>query len=265
MAAPTIPAADNIQDALSSRTAEVPRSDGGLAGALRIRPGWIALVEILARLEREPHRWPLDRAGFQKIAYFASEVGIPTGFRHARASDGPFSTDVNPALTRLMNDGLVRKGRLGGMSALRSGPTYQDIARAYRAELAEFEPLIDRVVDLLLRMRTRESEVAATVVFTAMRLTRQGASPPFEMEIFEAVKDWKPRRRSPLHDEEIGTAIRHLNMLGWLTARPSAELPLPASELLVSNDFDRVRSGECEGRNRDSGFPPPVGPLFAER
>jgi hypothetical protein len=35
---------------------------------------WIALVEILARIEGEPFHWPVGRTSLQKIAYFAADA-----------------------------------------------------------------------------------------------------------------------------------------------------------------------------------------------
>jgi len=51
------------------------------------------------------------------------------------------------------------------------------------------------------------------------------------MEIFNAVKGWKQRRRPPLNDHDVAEAIRHLNMLRWINARVSSDLPLPHNEL----------------------------------
>ena len=44
-----------------------------------IEPAWIALVEILKRLEEQPYHWPVGRTRFQKIANFSSEQGLPLG------------------------------------------------------------------------------------------------------------------------------------------------------------------------------------------
>ncbi len=211
----------------------------GSDAAMQPRPGWIALVETLARLECEPYRWPVCRLRFAQIAYFASALGIPTGFHYARGNHGPVLADVQRSVTRLLHSRLVREERQGSTCALRTGPTYPDVARVYRTDLEAWEPLLERLVDLFLRMPPRESEVAATVLFTALCRTKQGALPPSELDLFEAVQKWKERHQAPFQDEEIGLAVRHLNMLGWLIARPSTELPLPASELLVLEDFGR--------------------------
>jgi hypothetical protein len=198
----------------------------------RVPPAWVALVAILDRIHRERYHWPVGRTAFQKIAYFATESGLPTGLRHVRGSYGPFSADVKPLLTTLVNNGLVQEAKLGRMLSLRPGPTYRDAARAFGADLARWEPIIDRIADLFLRMRTHDAEVAASVYFAARALSGRTAGPPSEMEVLDEVRRWKQRRRPPLTDGEIAEAVRGLNALRWLSARHSPELPLPEEAVL---------------------------------
>src|SRR5262249_21162410 len=120
--------------------------------------------------------------------------------------------------------------RRGRMLALRPGPTYRDGLKAYRDRLQEWEPIIDQVVDLFLRVDTNEAEIAATVLFAAKEL-EEHSDRPSEMDIFRTVKDWKQRRRPPLDDSDVANAIRHLNLLRWINARYSGDLPMPDSEL----------------------------------
>ncbi|HEY5639477.1 MAG TPA: macro domain-containing protein, partial [Dehalococcoidia bacterium] len=56
--------------------------------------GLVATVEILNRIQQEPFRWPVGRIMIQKIAYFATSEGLPTGLSFTRGSFGPFSTDL---------------------------------------------------------------------------------------------------------------------------------------------------------------------------
>ena len=197
----------------------------------KIKPSWVALVEIIARLDRARYRNPVGRTIFQKIAYFATAAGIPTDLVHVRGSYGPFSAQVRPLVARLENNGLLREERHGRMFLVKPGPTYRDAAEAYRANLEQWEPMIERVVDLFLRVRTDEAEVAATVLFTATSMSQGRDEPVSELEVFHAVKDWKQRRTPPLADVDIAEAIRHLNMLKWFKVRFSSELPLPNDEL----------------------------------
>lgn len=193
---------------------------------LRINPAWVALVEILARIEREPYHWAVGRTTFQKIAYFATSLGLPTNLRYKRGSYGPFAAEMKPLLTQLVNNGLVREEPMGNMLAIWTGPTYRDAARLFRNEIAGWEPIIDSVADLFLRMQTRQAEVAATVHFSAEELKQETVDPVSESAIFHAVKDWKQKRRPAIDDGEIARAIRNLNLLRWITAKPSSDLPL---------------------------------------
>ena len=54
----------------------------GTTPTFRIEPGWFALVAILEQINGENYHWPIGRIGFQKVAYFATEAGIPTKLVH---------------------------------------------------------------------------------------------------------------------------------------------------------------------------------------
>jgi O-acetyl-ADP-ribose deacetylase (regulator of RNase III) len=198
----------------------------------RISPAWVALVEILMRVVREPYRWPVGRTAFQKMAYFATEEGLPTGLEYVRGSYGPFATALKPMITRLVNNGLLKEELLGSKLAVQPGVTYQDATMTYRGYLCEWEPLLAKVSDLFLRMNTHQAEIASTVHFAAKELAQQSEEKVTERAILEAVKDWKQRRKPPLEDTEIAQAIRDLNLLGWIEAVPSNDLPLPGEDLL---------------------------------
>ena len=210
-----------LQSAMSAAATNNFRED-----RWKINPAYVALVEILARIEREPYHWPIGRVTFQKIAYFATVLGLPTGLHFERGSYGPFSSDLRPLITRLVNNGLIQEKQLGRMFAVKPGPTYRDAASIFRVEIAQWESIIDRITDLFLRMRTQEAEVAATVHFVAQVLNQETGNTVSETAILEGVKHWKQKRRPPLNDEEIAQAIRDLNLLGWIKAKPSSELPL---------------------------------------
>ncbi|MBO0792964.1 MAG: macro domain-containing protein [Ktedonobacteraceae bacterium] len=199
----------------------------------KINPAYIGLVEILARIEQEPYHWPVGRVTFQKITYFATTLGLPTGLHFERGSYGPFSPDLRPLITRLVNNGLIQETQLGRMFAVKPGPTYRDAANAFQTELTQWETIINRITDLFLRMHTQEAEVAATVHFVAQVLDREAVNTVSETTILEGVKHWKQKRRPPLNDEEIAQAIRDLNLLGWIKAKPSSELPLAQEAALM--------------------------------
>ena len=208
--------AESTESRLSGEVSSAP--------APRINPAWVALVEILARIEREPYHWPVGRTTFQKIAYFATEAGIPTELQYSKGSYGPFAGELKSVTTKLVNNGLIREERLGNMLAVKLGPTYQDAVHTFETELASWEPTIERITDLFLRMRTQQAEVAATVHFAACELAQQAGDKPSEFEVLDAVRQWKQRRRPPLLDADVAQAIRGLNLLEWIEAKPSKGL-----------------------------------------
>jgi O-acetyl-ADP-ribose deacetylase (regulator of RNase III)/uncharacterized protein YwgA len=198
----------------------------------RIEPAWLALVEILQRIEREPYHWPVGRVTFQKIAYFATESGIPTGLHYKRASYGPHAAELKPLITRLVNNAIIREERRGSMFSVRVGPTFDDARKAYEADLKQWEPIIEDIADLFLRMRTQQAEVAATVHFATKSLIQNSERKPSEREVLAKVLQWKQKRRPPLHETEIALTIRNLSMLGWLDIEPSFDLPINEEALL---------------------------------
>lgn len=198
----------------------------------RVPPAWVALVEVLRGIEREPYHWPIGRITFQKIAYFVTESGVPTGLRYRRGSFGPYAADLKRHVTALVNNGLIREERLGRMFAVRTGQTFDDARRAYAEQLNQWRDALDKIVDLFMRMNTQQAEVAATVHFAAKELKQAGQPQPLESAILRVVMDWKQRRRPPLEQKEIAMTIRNLNMLSWIGARVSEDLPVTEEEVL---------------------------------
>lgn len=196
-------------------------------GQGRIGPAWIALIESLARIESEPYHWPVGRTTFQKLAYFATEAGLPTGLKFSRGSYGPHSPDLKVRITRLVNNGLIREQRAGRMFEVKTGPTSEDARQTYKADIQELEPIIVRLADLFVRMRTSQAEVAATVHYAAQSLAATSHAKPSEGEVLRYVMEWKQRRRPPLDKPEVAMTIRNLAVLGWIDVRPSNDLPVP--------------------------------------
>jgi O-acetyl-ADP-ribose deacetylase (regulator of RNase III)/uncharacterized protein YwgA len=211
------------------------RSDQAVPSAethFRVTPAWIALVEVLRGIESEPYHWPIGRTTFQKIAYFATESGIPTGLQYRRGSFGPYAEDLKRHITSLANNGLIREERLGKMFAVRTGVTFDDARRAYADQINQWRSALNKVIDLFMRMNTQQAEIAATVHFAAMELRRVERSKPTEVDILNRVMDWKQRHRPPLDHKEVALTIRNLNMLSWIGAEVSTDLPVGEEELL---------------------------------
>jgi O-acetyl-ADP-ribose deacetylase (regulator of RNase III) len=189
----------------------------------QIGPDWVALLRVLEELESLSYPPPVGRVLFQKLAYFASVAGLRLGLRYSRGSYGPFSPDLKPQVAHLLNNGLIEEIRRGQMFEVTPGRTFDAAKRAFPGELARFEPQIARLTDLFARMRARDAEIAATVHFAAQELAQQGDEPS-EQAIVDAVMSWKQKRRPPLDRLAVSEAVRGLNALGWLQAKPSDDL-----------------------------------------
>ncbi len=87
-------------------------------------------------------------------------------------------------------------------------------------------------ISLFMRIDTQQAEVAATVHFAANELKNRGEAQPEESVILRTVMDWKQRRRPPLEEKEVALTIRNLNMLNWIGARVSQDLPVSEEDVL---------------------------------
>jgi O-acetyl-ADP-ribose deacetylase (regulator of RNase III)/uncharacterized protein YwgA len=225
------PAAETQSNFLS-QPSEPVIADVGYSPS-KIKPDWIAIVEVLARIEKEQYHWPIGRTMFQKIAYFMTEEGLATDLIFAQGSYGPFSSNMKTKITQIVNNGLINEKHFGGMFLVSTGPTYHDARQAYKRAILEKERKIDRIVDLFLRMNTRQAEIAATVHFATKLLTSKYNRKPTENQVLTYVLEWKQRRKPPVSKLEIAQAIRNLAALKWIQVESSSDLPLPDDACLA--------------------------------
>jgi O-acetyl-ADP-ribose deacetylase (regulator of RNase III)/uncharacterized protein YwgA len=190
--------------------------------ATGLNPAWLALVEILARITEQPYHWPVGRIMLQKIAYFATVFGIPTGLTHRRGAYGPFAIELKPVLTRLSNNGLVVEHTRGAMLELTVGATWPDARTAFASEIDRWGQQIAFVADLMSRMTTHEAEMAATIHFVAAELAARGV--PTESMVLGDVMRWKMNRRPAWKEGEVALMIRQLATLRVIDVRATDDL-----------------------------------------
>jgi len=107
-----------------------------------------------------------------------------------------------------------------------------------RGEIESWQPVIERVADLFLRVSTRQAEVLASVHYVAIQLCELSKSrrlaKPTEAKIVEDVMEWKLHRRPSFSELEVVSAVRGLNVLGWLDVIPTAEFSIePELEVAI--------------------------------
>src|SRR5262249_3671645 len=150
---------------------------------------------------------PIGHTTFQKIAYVSTEEGLPTGLVYQRGSYGPFSRELKKLETRLANNGLIVEERLGRMMRVRTRPTYIYEQLAYGKDLARWNPILERVADLFMRMDTQQAELTSTVLFAAHQLAETRTDEVSEKDVLYAAFEWKHRRKPPLEFEDVSYAI----------------------------------------------------------
>lgn len=197
-------------------------------------PAWIGLVEILHRIKKQPYHSPVGRTIFQKIAYVATQQGLPTGFNYQKSSYGPFSKELKLAESKLVNNNLLQEERLGRMFEVKVGPRFDEYRKRYESLLEKYAYIIEKTTDLFMRVDTTQAETIATVIFTVTALKQKSKSPVSEMDVLEAVMQWKQRRKPRLDKTTVASTIRNLGMLHWLDVQPDDRLPVSEeSEIYV--------------------------------
>jgi len=185
---------------------------------------WYILLEILYRIQNERYHHPVGRTRFQKIAYIATLIGLPTGLEFQKASFGPYDPKIKEHTAALLSAKLITESDLGRLKEIRTGEAFNTKRQKYSSKIVEQESLIDKTADLFLRMNTNQSEITGTIIYSYNELKR--SHKPSELDVFDEVMAWKKRHRPPLIEKEVADAIRNLAILGWLKVDYSENLPV---------------------------------------
>lgn len=194
--------------------------DTGSSTPSRITASQIALAEIIDRITAARYHYAVGRTSFQKICYFATVVGIPTGLQFEKRPYGPFTPEGRKLQAHLVNKGLISENRRGRMFVLTPGPTLHDTRRMVYGDLGRWESRIEKVVDLFLRLSTTAAaELASTVHYVTDLLASQhqhrGGVTTAE-EVVVQVERWKAGRTPPYAYYQIVGMVRTLDYLGWI-------------------------------------------------
>ncbi|MBI5023840.1 MAG: macro domain-containing protein [Candidatus Omnitrophica bacterium] len=190
----------------------------------KLNPAWVALAEVVYRIERQAYHMPVGRVIFQKIAYVATALGLPTGLTHVRSSYGPYCRELDEVKKRLSNAGLIQEEKSGIMFRVLPGLAYEKDRDKYKENIQNWNSLIDKTVDLFLRLNTNQAEIVATVLFVEKELNHEKNLT--EDDVLREVMKWKQQRRPPLNEREVAVAIRNLGVLKWFHLQPSPDLPV---------------------------------------
>ena len=197
-----------------------------------VKPAWVALAQIVHRLESQPYHWPIGRTIFQKMAYIAQYEGLPLELEYKKGSYGPYTPMLKKVVSSLINNGILKEERSGNLFEVKTGPQFDNAAITYANEIRNWESIVNRVSNLFIRTDTRQSEILSTVLYATEELRLQSSDKPSELEVINAVKEWKIRRKPPLDEKLIASTVRNLAALDWLDVKASKELPITDEEML---------------------------------
>ncbi len=203
-------------------------------GQSALNPAWVGLVEILARIEQQPYHWPVGRTLFQKIAYVATNEGLPTGLQYQRGSFGPFSGELKDLEAKLVNNGLLQEERRGKMFMVTVGPNFNRIRQKYITHFGQWDQIFEKTADLFARVNTDQAEIIATVLFATRELVDEEHEVPSESKVLEAVMHWKQKRRPALDRDTVASTIRNLATLRWLAVKADPNLPVSQEEAILA-------------------------------
>jgi O-acetyl-ADP-ribose deacetylase (regulator of RNase III)/uncharacterized protein YwgA len=216
---------EELQLSFLEQSAGTSSRNGATPDPQWVQPSWVALVEILKRIQDQPYHWPVGRTVFQKMAFVATNLGLPTGLQFTKGSYGPYSSELQKLKARLESNGLVRERRHGQMYQVMVGPTFEDARQAFQRDISGWEPIIEKTFDLFMRIDTADqAELVASTLFSANSLEKAGGGRPSERMVFDAIVEWKKKRRPPLDEGELALTIRDLSSRGWLSATRSEDL-----------------------------------------
>jgi O-acetyl-ADP-ribose deacetylase (regulator of RNase III)/uncharacterized protein YwgA len=187
----------------------------------KLNPAWVALVEIVHRIENHKYHMPVGRTIFQKIAYVATFSGLPTGLQYSRGSYGPYSESLDDVKKRLSNAGMLQEKQLGKMFQIAPGTSYENQQKKYSDYFLNWNPIIDKTVDLFLRLDTRQAEIVASVLYVEKNMNKGDMS---EAGVVNEVMKWKQKRNPPLNENEVAETVRNLGILKWYKLNPSQDL-----------------------------------------
>ena len=194
----------------------------------KLRPEWIVLIEVLYRLEQQPHTNPVGRRIFQEICYIMTKLGLDAGFHIERGSRGFFSREVQEAINVLANNNWIIEQKIGRTTALMIGPRYAADRKKVRERIRPFGGMIDKTVDLFSRIKsTDQAHEITTVIFSVQNLKQERKSSDVsEQDLFDYMLSSKGiSEYNELKRRRLAETIRNLEMLDWVKLRFSESLP----------------------------------------
>ena len=183
---------------------------------------WDLLMYVVQQLSNNRYSLYVGRTIFQKICYIMTRQGIETGFVFSKGNYGPYSKDIEDALTVLFNSNILQETSVGKMMHITVCDSFVLDKSLYSQRDMD---IVDRTIDLFSRVKnTAQAEMIATVLYSYDCLSRVSQDNKImDHAIYDFVVDWKPLWKIKKSDEICDT-IFNMCSLGWLSASYSGRI-----------------------------------------
>ncbi|MBI4309579.1 MAG: hypothetical protein HY591_04535 [Candidatus Omnitrophica bacterium] len=92
------------------------------------------------------------------------------------------------------------------------GPNFSRIRKNFETHISKWSAVIEKTVDLFMRVNTDQAEIIATVLFATKELTQRKGLPS-ELDVLESVMEWKQK---PL----TTSSIQLITWRSWVQNKP---------------------------------------------
>ena len=210
-----------FEDSAQPQTVHIASTvDDGKAG--KMPNAWLAIPETLYQLSEQPFSADVGQTTFQKLCYVLTIEGVQTGFDFVRHNYGPYSAAAVQALSRLERAGLIEQATVGNkrkMTKVRVQPDYRLQRVDAQEQLAPFQPMIERTVELFKFVKdTEHAEEIATILFAAREIERKHEKHNIARDALHSYMiEWKSRWNTVHKRRRLDDAINGLVKLGFVS------------------------------------------------
>ncbi|MCC6156995.1 MAG: hypothetical protein IT350_03015 [Deltaproteobacteria bacterium] len=183
------------------------------------------VIHVVDRLrsrqgEGEPPAY-LGRTKIQKIVYFLSLIGVPNTYRFLLHRFGPYSTEIQDDLDRLVSFEILLDESGDGRRYYdyRSTNQSNELWRSFRVQIEPFQDRIDPFVEALAKLSDDDLEVVSTLVYAYRWLVGAGNHEPSKTQILAKFQTYKKDKFPP---DRVESAYEVLAKAGFLPSETSA-------------------------------------------
>jgi O-acetyl-ADP-ribose deacetylase (regulator of RNase III) len=173
---------------------------------------WLLIPYVIQALNRGRYTLRVGRVIRQKICYVLTREGIDTGFKFVKGTYGPYSPDINAAVTALFNANLLYEQQSGDMLE-------SIVPDDFKLDMKSYpycdELRVERTIDLFHRIKNTDQAEMMTTVMYAYDECVKASSVVTEADVLNEVLSWK-KRWNPDRVDAIKCTMSDLEMLGLI-------------------------------------------------